>query len=265
MEQPIRIAICGALGRMGREVTDEAAANAAFEIAALVERPNHPGVGVSVHGLEVIADGATLPAGIDVVIDFSAPAAVARRAAACAEAGIALVTGVTGLADAEIVAIGRAGGRIPVFLAPNMSLGVALLARLAHEAARALPDFDVEIVEMHHRAKKDAPSGTAAALAREVEEARPGLRRVHGREGLVGPRDPHEIGIHALRGGDVVGEHTVVFAGDGERIELTHRAGSRRTFAAGALRAARFVSGRAPGIYGMDDLLADGHGGKTDG
>ena len=266
METPIRIAIFGALGRMGRELTDAATGDAAFEIAALVERPDHPGIGESIGGVEVVADGEPLPAGIDVAVDFSSSADAVNHAAACADGGIALVVAVTGLTFEDESAILNQSNRIPVFRASNFSIGITALAHYAEKMARDLADFDVEIVEMHHRDKKDAPSGTAAALARAIEDARPGLRWVHCRERLAGPRDPNEIGIHSLRGGDVVGDHTVVFAGDGERIELTHRAGSRRIFASGALRAARYVAGRNPGVYTMGEMLfLEGLDKETDG
>jgi 4-hydroxy-tetrahydrodipicolinate reductase len=145
--------------------------------------------------------------------------------------------------------------RIPVLLSPNMSSGVNLLFRIVEEVTKALPDFDIEIAEFHHRRKKDAPSGTAARIAEIVREIRSGSSLVHGREGMVGQRTDAEIGMHSLRGGDVVGEHTVVFAGEGERFELNHKAHSRLTFAMGTLRAIRFIAGKPPGFYSMSDVL----------
>ncbi|MBN1884284.1 MAG: 4-hydroxy-tetrahydrodipicolinate reductase [Candidatus Krumholzibacteriota bacterium] len=256
MGKPVRIAVCGALGRMGRAVAEEAANWPGIRIASLVEAPEHPGIGELIGGVAVAADGPAIPGDADVLVDFTRPASAAKHVEACAAAGTGAVVGTTGFSPAETGAIHLAAGRIPLLLSPNMSIGVNLLLRLAGDAARALPGFDVEIVEIHHGGKKDAPSGTAAALAAAVEEARPGLRRAHGREGLTGPRDAAEIGIHSLRGGDVVGEHTLVFAGEGERVELTHRAHSRRTFARGALAAVLFVAGRVPGLYNMRDVLA---------
>jgi 4-hydroxy-tetrahydrodipicolinate reductase len=153
----------------------------------------------------------------------------------------------------------KASARIPIVYAPNMSVGVNLLFRLVAEAAGILNEgYDVEIVEMHHRMKKDAPSGTAAKIADIVKRVRAGGKEVHGRQGVIGERSPEEIGIHALRGGDVVGEHTVIFAGSGERLELTHKASSRRTFAAGVIRAIRFVQDQKPGLYDMKDVLGIG-------
>lgn len=196
--------------------------------------------------------------GVDVVIDFSSHDATAALAKLAATAQVPLVIGTTGHTAAERKAITAFSKKIPIVWAGNYSVGVNLLNFLVRHAATILDSrYQVEIVEMHHRDKKDAPSGTAEKLISVVREARRlGPEKVvHGRQGLVGARPDDQIGVHALRGGDVVGDHTVMFAGDGERIELTHKASSRTIFAQGALKAAHWVKGHPAGLYGMDDVL----------
>jgi 4-hydroxy-tetrahydrodipicolinate reductase len=193
----------------------------------------------------------------DVIIDFSAPALVQSLAPLAASLGIPLVTGTTGLGAEEVGALDRAAKRVALLWEPNMSLGVHVLTRLVAQAVAALADFDVEIVETHHRAKIDAPSGTALRLAETAQRARAGTTRlVHGRKGTPGARAAEEIGVHALRGGDVVGDHVVHLMGTGERLELVHRATTRDLFASGALRAAAWIVGRSPGRYGLGDVVA---------
>jgi 4-hydroxy-tetrahydrodipicolinate reductase len=198
----------------------------------------------------------------DVVIDVTTPAATMAVARLCSENPTPLVVGTTGHNQEQIEALRLVSKRCPVLLAPNFSLGVNLLFWMAETAAAKLgKDFDVEIVELHHRLKKDAPSGTAKRLAELIAAARQltyEKNARHGREGLVGERPVDEIGVHAVRGGDIIGEHTVLFAGLGERIELTHRASSRETFARGAIQAARWIVGRSPGLYEMRDVLGLG-------
>ncbi len=195
----------------------------------------------------------------DVVIDFSSHNATPGIAALCAERGKAMVIGTTGHSDAGKSQITNLKSKIPIVLASNFSTGVNTLFWLTRKAAEILgPDFDLEVVEMHHRLKKDAPSGTATTLVEILADARKlqlkqSLR--HGREGIVGERTASEIGMHSLRGGDVVGDHTVIFATNGERVELTHKASSRETFANGALRAAQWVVKQKPGLYDMQDVL----------
>jgi len=195
----------------------------------------------------------------EAVIDFSHHTVTPAVAAACAASGKVLVVGTTGHTDAERAAIAEAATRIPVVFAPNFSIGVNTLFWLTRKAAEILgPGFDLEVVEMHHRLKKDAPSGTARRLAEILAETRGldyGRDTRHGREGITGERTATEIGVHAIRGGDVVGDHTVIFATPGERVELTHKASSRETFAAGSIRAAKWARGRAPGLYDMEDVL----------
>ncbi len=210
-------------------------------------------------GLDAGDDLAAALPGCDAVIDFTHAEATVAVAEACAEAGKILVIGTTGHSDADRARIAELSKKIPVVFAPNFSVGVNTLFWLVRKAAEILgPDFDLEVVEMHHRLKKDSPSGTARRLAEILAEVR-GLDYNsdvrHGREGMVGERRPGEIGMHAIRGGDVVGDHTVICANVGERVELTHKASSRDTFAKGALRAARWAHGRPPGLYDMQDVL----------
>jgi 4-hydroxy-tetrahydrodipicolinate reductase len=195
----------------------------------------------------------------DAVIDFSTPAAVELVLARCVEHGKTCVIGTTGHSDAQLATIHHAASQIPVVFAPNFSIGVNTLFWLTRKAAETLgPSFDLEVVEMHHRLKKDSPSGTAKRLAEILAEAR-GLsykgHARHGREGLIGERTADEIGVHAIRGGDVVGDHTVIYAAQGERVELTHKASSRETFARGALRAALWAIAKPAGLYDMQDVL----------
>jgi 4-hydroxy-tetrahydrodipicolinate reductase len=196
--------------------------------------------------------------GADVVIDFSTAIAAAALAPRAAESGVALVVGTTGLDEAAQQALSAASLRVPVVRSANMSLGVNVLLGLLPRVSGALRDYDAEIVEVHHRMKKDAPSGTALMMEQAVAAARgldPIAARKNGREGMVGQRTDAEIGLHAVRGGDVVGEHTAYFFGPGERIEISHRATDRGIFARGAVRAAQWVSGRPPGGYDMQDVL----------
>ena len=263
----IRVAVNGVCGRMGSRVA--ALVNEADDmvLAGVAERSDHDLVGEDV---SVVIGGAVTGVPVsaeigpdaDVVIDFTVPASTAALAGRCAEIGAALVSGTTNLTDEQRRRLEDAAEHVPVVWAPNMSVGVNLLFQLAGWVAKALGDeYDVEIVETHHRFKKDAPSGTARRLAEKVAE---GLGRdladcaVHGRHGDVGERTTAEIGIHAVRGGDVVGDHTVVFAALGERIELIHRAHSRDVFVRGALRAARWVAGKPAGLYSMEDVLGPG-------
>jgi len=239
-----RIIINGSKGRMGH--------------ALLTCAARHPGLQV-VAGTDAGDSLEQHLAGADVVIDFTLHHVTAGVAEACARQGKALVIGTTGHNDSEKAAIRAAASRIPIVWASNYSTGVNTLFWLTRKAAEILgPGFDLEVVEMHHRLKKDAPSGTATTLLEILGEVR-GVQLAealrHGRQGITGERTDSEIGIHAIRGGDVVGDHTVIFAANGERVELTHKASSRDTFANGALRAAAWIQGRAPGIYDMQDVL----------
>ncbi len=246
----MRLAVAGATGRMGREVLDAAGERDA-EVVLAVARER-----TTVAGHEVVPDDDVAAhlrdREADVLVDFSAPAATARYAAACAEEGVALVTGTTGLdADCE-AALSAAADRTAVLHAANFARGVATLSALLDRAVDALPDYDLELVETHHAGKRDAPSGTAGALldAAGVPED----DRVYGREGEA-PRSDDEVGVHAVRAGAVAGEHEAILAGDGEELRLTHRAGDRDVFAAGALDAAAWVAGRDSGRYAFVEVL----------
>lgn len=262
----MNVAVNGAAGAMGRRVVSLVSQASQCRLVCALERAGHPALGQDA-GVLVGAGALGIRLGVDlcgapdVLIDFSAPESTMERARQCAAAGVAFVTGTTGLTEAELAELrDDVATRVPLLAAPNMSIGVNLLFRLAAEVARALGDgYDIEIVEAHHRRKKDAPSGTAAELARRIcaeLERDPAVVLRHGREGLCGPRTPEEIGIHAVRGGDIVGDHTVIFAAEGERVELVHKASSRDVFARGAVRAAVFLAGREPGVYSMQDVLA---------
>jgi 4-hydroxy-tetrahydrodipicolinate reductase len=239
----IRLLVHGATGRLGRVIVEVAKTEPNFTVTGATREDS----------MEKLVDAA------DVVIDVSAPAATVKAAHICAQTKKSLVVGTTGHNQAQLEALMEASACCPVMLAPNFSVGVNLLYWLAELTAKALGEnFDVEIIEWHHRLKKDAPSGTARKLAETIANA----RRLsyeeharHGREGVIGERSRDEIGVHAVRGGDIVGEHTVLFAGPGERIELTHKATNRETFARGALRAASWIVGRSPGFYEMRDTL----------
>lgn len=253
-----RVGILGAAGRMGRSLV-RVAPDEGIVVAAAVDRQEvgrDVGLlaGVGELGVDVAADLQALR-GVDVVVDFSLPEAAHQLFVALADQPLPLVTGTTGLDGEARAALEALAQAVPVVAAPNFSQGVTLLLHLAAVAASTLGDgFDAEIVEMHHRRKVDAPSGTAVRLAEVVADIR-GLRVIHGRSGQVGERPDDEIAVLALRGGDVVGEHTLLLQGIGERLELTHRATDRAIFARGALRAARWLRGREPGLYDMSDVM----------
>jgi 4-hydroxy-tetrahydrodipicolinate reductase len=259
----MRLAVVGASGRMGRAVVALASADGIEIVCAVgttdVGRDAGELAGIGPIGTCVV-DGlaAVEHARADVVIDFSVPSATLVLAVIAAATGSAIVSGTTGLGEDAREALERASKRVAVLWEPNMSVGVHLLGRLVAQAVAALPEWDVEIVETHHHAKVDAPSGTALRLAEIVRAGRPTGRMVHGRQGKPGARGSDEIGMHALRGGDVVGDHVVHFLGGAERIELSHRATSRNVFAHGALRAARWIAARPAGFYALDDVLGAG-------
>jgi 4-hydroxy-tetrahydrodipicolinate reductase len=239
-----RVIIAGSNGRMGKTL-----------LACL---PQHPELRLTA-GVDQGDDLPALIGSADVVIDFSFHSATARIASLCAQNGKAIVIGTTGHSPEDRAHITDLSSRIPMVFSSNFSTGVNTLFWLTKKAAEILgPSFDLEILEMHHRNKRDAPSGTARTLAEILAQVRAlQLEKVllHGREGIVGERTNTEIGMHSVRGGDVVGDHTVIFAGTGERVELTHKASSRETFANGALRAALWVAGQKPGLYDMQDVL----------
>lgn len=259
----MKLALHGATGRMGLAVARLAPA-AGFQIVGAVAAPDDPAVGRDIGdvaglgtlGVAITEDAASGLLGADVVIDFSTAGAVSKVCALAARQKVAIVSGTTNLDAGAKQALDKAAEAVPVLWAPNMSMGVQVLAELVEQAVKKLgSDYDIEIVEIHHKKKIDAPSGTAKRLAEAAKAARGGLTELHGRDGDVGARKPDEIAVFGVRGGDVVGEHTVFLLGPGERIELTHRAHSRELFAHGALRAARFLAGKPARRYGMADVL----------
>ncbi|WP_337189341.1 4-hydroxy-tetrahydrodipicolinate reductase [Phenylobacterium sp.] len=254
---PIRIAIAGALGRMGQAVAKVVEADPALTVSARFDRPGVTGEG--------LVSQAQALAAADVAIDFTTPAASVGLAAAGADAGVALVIGSTGASEAERMAIAAAAARTPIVFAGNFSLGVNLLMGLVAQAARALPPdtWDIEIFEAHHKHKVDAPSGTALMLGEAAAAGRGvALDAVarRARDGITGARPPGEIGFSVLRGGGIVGEHAVTFAGEEEILTLSHSGRDRALFARGAAHAARWVAGKPPGLYDMQDVLGMARG-----
>jgi len=260
----IQVAVSGAAGRMGRTLVRLVAESEDLRLVSALESPGHESLGADagvlagVGPLEVaIADA--LAGSPDALIDFSLPDGAVARVEACAASAVPCVVGTTGFSDEQRTRIASAAEKTAVVLAPNMSVGVNVLFHVAAELARTLgPEYDIEIIEAHHRFKRDAPSGTAVKLAEEIARATGRDLRttaVHGRGPGQPPRQHGEIGLHAVRGGDIVGEHVVSYIALGERLELKHVAHSRDTFAQGALRAVRWVADRGPGLYAMADVL----------
>ena len=263
---PQRIAIAGSTGRMGRALIEALAQAGDFQLKAALERSDNPFLGKDVGelvgspcGVPISADLERSLAGCDVLVDFTRPEATLKHLEICCSRGIRMVIGTTGFTPEQKRLISAASRDVAMVMAPNMSVGVNLTFRLLELAAQVLNEgYDVEIIEAHHRHKVDAPSGTALrmgeviarALGRDLAEC-----AVYGREGVTGERKPATIGFATVRGGDIVGDHTALFAGIGERVEITHRAGSRATFALGALRAARFLADKQHGLFDMQDVL----------
>jgi 4-hydroxy-tetrahydrodipicolinate reductase len=261
---PTKLAIAGASGRMGRMLIEACAADTGTQLVVALDAPGGPAISVSVRAfganvdVNVVADAAVIPRG-SVLIDFTRPEATLAYLDACVKAGAAMVIGTTGFDEAGKAKIAEAAKKIPIVFSPNFSVGVNTVFKLLELAAKSLNDgYDIEILEMHHRMKVDAPSGTAIKLG-EVIAAAQGTklsdRAVYTREGHTGERGPGKIGFATLRGGDVVGDHTVMFAGIGERIEITHKSSSRSTYAIGAIRAAKFLNGKTHGLFDMFDVL----------
>jgi 4-hydroxy-tetrahydrodipicolinate reductase len=261
-----KIAVFGAGGKMGRAITRAICRNPGSSLAAAIERKESPDVGadaavlagMDAKGILVSTDRPA--AGVaDVWIDFSVPAATLANVEAAVAAKASMVIGTTGLSPADKDAIFKAGATIPIVLAPNFSVGVTVLLQLVADAARLLGEsYDIEIVETHHRDKRDAPSGTALRLGEAVAEARKQVLADvarFDRHGDIGPRTSKEIGMQTLRGGDVVGDHTVHFMGQGDRVEITHKASSRDTFAVGSVRAALWLARKPAGLYDMRNVL----------
>ncbi|MEW6715297.1 MAG: 4-hydroxy-tetrahydrodipicolinate reductase [Nitrospirota bacterium] len=263
----LNLIVSGAAGRMGGRIITLANDNKESKIIGALERKDHPKIGsdagetagVGKINVALSGDINDIKAKADVLIDFSEPTTAVKLVKAAADEGIAMVIGTTGLSSEAVETIKSCSGKIPIVVAPNMSVGVNLLLKVLKDVARVLgDDYDVEIIEAHHRLKKDAPSGTALRMAQVIADA---LGRnleetaVYSRKGIIGERTKKEIGMQTIRAGDIVGEHTVLFGGIGERIEITHKASSRDTFAGGALKAAMWVRKQPPGLYDMQDVL----------
>lgn len=262
----LKVVIAGASGRMGQALLEGIFADVELQLHGAIDRADSPRIGHDagepfgrVTGVKIVADIAAALNGADVLVDFTRPEASMEYLAACEKAGVKLVMGTTGFSPEQKHQIEATSEKIAVVFAPNMSVGVTLLINLVQAAAKVLADgYDVEIIEAHHRHKVDAPSGTAlrlgeaaaSALGRDLQSC-----AVYGREGVTGERDANTIGFATVRGGDVVGDHTVLFAGTGERVELTHKASSRATFALGALRAAKYLDDKRTGLFDMQDVL----------
>ncbi len=262
----LNVVIAGCTGRMGHALLEGIFADPELSLHAALDHAASPAIGRDAGeligkpcGVKISADLITALTGADVLVDFTRPEASMAYLAACRQTGTKLVIGTTGFSAEQKQAIQDASKDTAIVFAPNMSVGVTLLINLVQAAAKVLSEgYDIEVIEAHHRHKVDAPSGTAlrlgeaaaSALGRDLSQC-----AVYGREGVTGERDPSTIGFATVRGGDVVGDHTVLFAGIGERVELTHKASSRATFALGALRAARFLAGKSSGLYDMQDVL----------
>jgi len=256
----IKLTVCGAEGKMGSRILTLGQEDGDFEIAAALERPDHPDLGKEyAGGIRLTGDcGEAVSAG-DVAISFTSPEATLEHVREAVKAGKGIVAGTTGFAGEQMEQLLEASRSTPMVWAPNMAVGANLLYRLVARAAEVLGDgFDIEITETHHRFKKDAPSGTALKAGEVIAETLGwdlGKVANFGREGIIGERPKAQIGFHAVRGGDIVAELSVLFAGMGERVEITHRAHSRDCFALGALRAAKFVHGKDPGLYSFEQVM----------
>lgn len=262
-----QIAIAGSSGRMGRALIEAVAQSLEFRLGAALEMADSPFLGRDAgelvgapNGVKISADVAAAIAGCQVLIDFTRPQGTLEHLTICAKQGVRMVIGTTGFDDSQKQLIDQAAKRTAIVMAPNMSVGVNLVFKLLETASKVLAEgFDIEIIEAHHRHKVDAPSGTALRMGEAVANA---IGRdlktcaVYGRQGVTGERNPSTIGFATVRGGDIVGDHTALFAGEGERIEITHKASSRATFALGALRAARFLGDKSKGLFDMQDVLA---------
>jgi len=265
-EGPLRIAVAGASGRMGRMLIEAVLAAPDTTLAGALDVPGSPALGHDAGAALGRSTGVTITSdlraglqGAQVLIDFTRPEGTLAHLATCRDLNVGIVIGTTGFSDEQKATISEHAQHIPVMMAPNMSVGVNVMLKLLDQAARALNEgYDIEVIEAHHRHKVDAPSGTALkmgevlahALGRDLKDC-----AVYAREGVTGERDPSSIGFATVRGGDIVGDHTVLFAGTGERIEITHRSSSRVTYAQGSLRAARFIAGQGHGLFDMNDVL----------
>jgi len=262
-----KIAVTGCCGRMGKRIISLALLDGGFEIVGVSEAKGHPDIGKNLSdiineeglGVEITDDLSVAAKDADVIIDFTLPEATSANLAVAKDLKVPIVIGTTGLSKEQIKDIDAASNSVAILFSSNMSLGVNTLFRLAPEVAKALgDDYNIEIIEIHHNKKKDSPSGTAMTLAGVLADAKNKDLKdlaVYGREGNAGERSKNEIGIHAVRAGSVVGEHTVIYAGEYERIEITHRASSRDVFVKGALRAAEYIKGKKLGLYNMQNVI----------
>jgi 4-hydroxy-tetrahydrodipicolinate reductase len=260
------ICIAGASGRMGRMLIEAVHHADDSRLAGALDVPDSPGIGLDANGFLGLASGVTITSdirhalkGCDVLIDFTRPEGTMAHVALCREMGVKMVIGTTGFSDAQKATIDAASQDIAIMMAPNMSVGVNVTLKLLEMAAKAMSEgYDIEVIEAHHRHKVDAPSGTAlkmgevmaTAMGRDLKQC-----AVYSRQGHTGERDPSSIGFATIRGGDIVGDHTVLFAGTGERIEITHKSSSRSTYAQGAMRAVRFLAAHKTGMFDMFDVL----------
>ncbi len=261
----ITVAVNGACGRMGSRVVTLACEDKDIKLVSALERDGHPSLKKDIGTILGLGNlGVLLTSEIedraDVLIDFSSPDALEKRIDKCVKKGVALVIGTTGLLDSHHKKLAQAAKSIPCLVSPNMSIGVNLVFDIVAQVSKALGEgFDIEIIETHHRFKKDAPSGTALRIAEKICEATNRNIKtdvVYGRQGITGERPAKQIGIHAVRLGDTIGDHSVIFSNLGERIEINHRAHSRDTFVRGAITAAKFIAGKPPGLYSMQDVLS---------
>jgi 4-hydroxy-tetrahydrodipicolinate reductase len=262
----MKIAVAGASGRMGRMLIESIRNTDDMVLCGALDVPQAPGIGQDAAaflgqpaGVEIVSDLATALRDADALIDFTRPEGTLAHAAWCAQHGVKMIIGTTGFDEAGKAAIAAAAEKTAIVFAPNMSVGVNVTMKLLEMAAKSFSEgYDIEIVEAHHRYKVDAPSGTAlqmgeviaGAVGRKLDDV-----AVYAREGVTGPRDPSSIGFATIRGGDIVGDHTVLFAGIGERVEISHKSSSRVTYAHGSLRAARFLADKPHGLYDMQDVL----------
>lgn len=247
-----KILVMGICGKMGSRIAALAKEDPGIEMVGGTELKGSP----SIYGSQIVDDLNKVIDKADVLIDFTTIPSTLNNLKIAEKAKKAMIIGTTGFKDEELAVIKNASKNIPIVLSSNMSIGVNLLFKLVKEIAQVVPHYDIEIIEAHHNQKKDAPSGTAVKLAQEINSVLDNkLKKVAGRDGICGPRKKNEIGILSVRAGDIVGDHTIMYAGPGERIELTHRAHSRDIFASGALVAAKWIAGKKPGLYSMQDVL----------
>jgi 4-hydroxy-tetrahydrodipicolinate reductase len=256
----IKLLVYGVCGKMGSRIFSLASKDPDIELVAGIEKRGHPETGNQITGTTCVVEDTIENhiKKIDVMIDFTAPESTLEHAKIAAQSGKPIVIGTTGFTDKEHAQLITTLKLVPAIISPNMSMGVNLLFNLVKQAAKSLPGYDIEIVEAHHNQKKDAPSGTANKIAEIIcAELNQDLHKtgIYGREGIIGARKPGQIGILSVRAGDIVGDHTVIFAGTGERIELIHRAHSRDTLAIGAIKASKWLATQKPGLYNMADVL----------